>query len=92
MVAPVDGTADQARETGERRRGGRGDSGRRMFLTADEVGHELGLGRSRVHELAAAGHLPVVRLGRQLWFPRRGLDALADDAVRSAREALERTL
>jgi excisionase family DNA binding protein len=61
-----------------------------MFLTADEVGRELGLGRSRVYELAAAGHLPVVRLGRRMWFPRRGLDALADDAVRIARETLER--
>jgi excisionase family DNA binding protein len=58
-----------------------------MFLTADEVGQELGLGRSRVYELAAAGHLPVVRLGRRMWFPRRGLDALAEAAIRRSEEA-----
>lgn len=40
----------------------------RMFLTAEEVGRRLGLRRSRVYELAAAGRLPVVRLGRRILF------------------------
>jgi excisionase family DNA binding protein len=53
-----------------------------MFLSADEVGRELGVSRSRVYELAAAGQLPFFRMGRRMWFPRRGLDALADAAIR----------
>ncbi len=62
----------------------------RMFLSAEEVGHELGISRSRVYELAAAGQLPVVRLGRRMWFPRRGLDALADAAIREFAESPQR--
>jgi len=61
----------------------------RLFLTADEVGQQLGLKKSRVYELAAAGHLPVVRLGRRILFPRRGLDALIDEAIERARDRIE---
>jgi excisionase family DNA binding protein len=46
-----------------------------------EVGRQLGLRKSRVYELAAAGLIPVIRMGRRLHFPRRGLDALADEAI-----------
>ena len=53
----------------------------RMFLTAAEVAQELGLQKSRVYELAAGDLLPVVRLGRRLLFPRRGLEALAEAAI-----------
>jgi excisionase family DNA binding protein len=60
-----------------------------MFLTAAEVGRELGLKKSRVYELAAAGLLPVVRLGRRMLFPRRGLDAMIDAAIRRAGEDAE---
>jgi excisionase family DNA binding protein len=59
---------------------------RPMFLTAAEVGQELGLKKSRVYELAAAGLLPVVRLGRRMLFPRRGLDELVDAAIEQARQ------
>ena len=58
--------------------------GPRMFLTAREVGHELGVGASRVYALAADGLLPAFRLGRRLYFPRRALEALADAAVETA--------
>ena len=57
----------------------------RMFLTAAEVGRELGVRKSRVYELAAGGMLPVVRMGRRMLFPRRGLEALADAAIERAR-------
>ena len=57
----------------------------RLFLTATEVRHQLGLQKSRVHALAAEGFLPTVRLGRRIWFPRRGLDALAEAAIERAR-------
>ena len=43
----------------------------RLFLTATEVGHQLGLQKSRVYALAAEGLIPTVRLGRRIWFPRR---------------------
>jgi excisionase family DNA binding protein len=57
-----------------------------MFLTAAEVGHELGIQKSRVYELAAGGLLPVVRLGRRILFPRRGLEELAETAIQRVRE------
>lgn len=57
----------------------------RIFLTAAEVGRELGVRKSRVYELAASGMLPVVRLGRRMLFPRRGLEELADAAIERVR-------
>jgi excisionase family DNA binding protein len=60
-----------------------GDS--RVFLSASEVGKQLGLRKSRVYELAAQGLLPNVRLGRRILFPLRGLDALADAAIQESR-------
>ena len=57
----------------------------RLFLTAAEVGRQLGVRKSRVYELAAGGMLPVVRLGRRMLFPRRGLEELADAAIERAR-------
>jgi hypothetical protein len=53
------------------------------------VGAQLGVGRSRVYELAAGGLLPVFRLGRRLYFPRRGLEALADAAIARASVRLD---
>jgi excisionase family DNA binding protein len=58
----------------------------RLFLSASEVGLRFGLGKSRVYALAAEGLLPSVRLGRRIWFPRRGLDALAEQAIEHARD------
>jgi excisionase family DNA binding protein len=60
----------------------------RLFLSATEVSQQLGLCKSRVYALAAEGLLPTVRLGRRIWFPRRGLDALAEHAIETARERL----
>jgi excisionase family DNA binding protein len=60
----------------------------RMFLSAAEVGQQLGLHKSRVYELAAAGLLPVVRLGRRMLFPRRGLEQIAEAAIERARARL----
>jgi excisionase family DNA binding protein len=58
----------------------------RLFLTAAEVGRRLGLRKSRVYELAAAGVLPVVRLSpRRMLFPRRGLEDLVEAAIERAR-------
>ena len=60
----------------------------RLFLSAAEVGRQLGLGKSRVYALAAEGLLPTLRLGRRMWFPRRGLEALADAAIERAEERI----
>jgi excisionase family DNA binding protein len=59
----------------------------RMFLSAAEVGRELGIQKSRVYELAAGGLIPCVRLGRRVLFPRRGLEELAAAAIERARAA-----
>ena len=64
---------------------GQTDESSRVFLNASEVGEQLGLRKSRVYELAAQGLLPNVRLGRRIWFPVRGLDALADAAIQESR-------
>jgi excisionase family DNA binding protein len=61
----------------------------RMFLTAEQVGQELGLKKSRIYELAAAGLLPVVRLGRKMLFPRRGLDMLVEAAIERVNARLD---
>lgn len=52
-----------------------------LFLTAAEVGSLLNLRKSRVYELAAAGLLPTVRLGRRVLFSRRGIAAMDQAAV-----------
>jgi excisionase family DNA binding protein len=64
---------------------------RHPFLTATEVGQQLGLGKSRVYALAAEGLLPTVRLGRRIWFPRRGLEALAEAAIERAEGRIARS-
>ena len=64
---------------------------RHPFLSAGEVGEQLGLGKSRVYALAAEGLLPTVRLGRRIWFPRRGLEALTDAAIERAEERIARS-
>jgi len=35
--------------------------------------------------MAAEGLLPTVRLGRRIWFPKRGLEALAEAAIEESR-------
>ena len=64
------------------------DASERIFLTAAEVGRQLGVRKSRVYELAASGAIPVVRMGRRMLFPRKGLEELADTAIEQARMRL----
>jgi excisionase family DNA binding protein len=54
---------------------------RTELLRADEVAEILGLGRSKVYEMMAAGVLPVVRLGRSVRVPRRQLYEWIDSQV-----------
>ncbi len=44
-----------------------------MLLRAEEVQRVLGLGRSKIYEMIAAGELPVVRIGRSVRVPADGL-------------------
>ena len=51
----------------------RPDAERRLLLTIVEAAHALGLGRSKMYALAAAGELPVIHFGRSVRIP---IDAL----------------
>lgn len=49
-----------------------------ILLRAEEVALQLGLGRTKVFEMLAAGELPVVRIGRSVRVPRRSLEQWVD--------------
>jgi len=53
-------------------------------LSIDEAAEALGVGRSRVYELLAAGQLSSVRLGRRRWVTRASVDALLAASVEQA--------
>ena len=61
----------------------------REFLSLAEAGRLLGVGRCRAWELANAGALPAIRLGRRWFVPRRALDALVEGAIQRSRERTE---
>ena len=44
-----------------------------LLLKPEEVAHLLGLGRSKVYEMLAAGELPVTRIGTAVRVPRQDL-------------------
>jgi excisionase family DNA binding protein len=45
-----------------------------LLLKAGDVGKLLGLGRSKVFAMVAAGELPVIRIGRSVRVPRAALE------------------
>ena len=45
-----------------------------LLLKATEAGELLGLGRSKVFAMVAAGELPVIRIGRSVRIPREALE------------------
>ena len=45
-----------------------------LLLRATEAGKLLGLGRSKVFAMVAAGELPVIRIGRSVRIPRQALE------------------
>lgn len=49
-------------------------NGNGLLLKVEEVGTELGLGRSKVYELIAAGELPSVQIGRARRVRREDLE------------------
>lgn len=55
-----------------------------LLLRAGEVARLLGLGRSTVFALLAAGELPIVRIGRSVRVPRVALERWIDERTDQA--------
>ena len=51
----------------------------RLLLRVPEVAKALGLGRTKVYELIAAGELPVIRLGRAVRVSVRTLQKWVEE-------------
>lgn len=49
---------------------------RHAFLTVEEAGATLRIGRTLAYEMAADGRLPVIRVGKQLRVPRRKFEQM----------------
>jgi excisionase family DNA binding protein len=54
-----------------------------LLLTVTRAAGLLGVSRSTLYQLVAAGRVPVVRLGRAVRVPRRGLERVAEAGFRS---------
>jgi excisionase family DNA binding protein len=50
-----------------------------LLLTVTRAAELLGVSRSTLYQLVAAGRVPVVRLGRAVRVPRRELERMAAD-------------
>jgi excisionase family DNA binding protein len=53
----------------------------RLVYTVPQAGRLLGLSRGNAYALAAKGELPVIRMGRRLFVPKRALEALLESAT-----------
>lgn len=56
-----------------------------LLLTTEEAAIVLGIGRTKVFEMLAAGELPAIRIGRCVRIPRHQLIGWIDEKVRSVR-------
>jgi excisionase family DNA binding protein len=63
-----------------------------MLLRTTEVGTLLGLGRSTIFELLAAGELPTVRIGRAVRVPRQALEDWIRQRTVEPREGARRNV
>jgi excisionase family DNA binding protein len=64
---------------------GSGDGVEPLLLHASDVATLLGIGRSKVSEMASAGELPVVKIGTAVRFPKKGLlDWIDNHTLRAA--------
>lgn len=55
----------------------------RATLTVEEAAAVLGIGRTLAFEMARAGRLPVIRLGRRILVPRAALERMLEQAAHS---------
>jgi len=60
-----------------------------LLLRATEAAKLLGLGRSKVFAMVAAGELPVIRLGRSVRIPRQALERWIRDQTIEAGQRSE---
>jgi excisionase family DNA binding protein len=56
------------------------------LLRVEEASGILRIGRTKIYELMARGELPVVRMGRSVRIPLRGLQEWIDSQTVSARD------
>jgi excisionase family DNA binding protein len=52
--------------------------GEKLLVNVVEAGRMLGIGRSKTHELIAAGDLPVVHIGRAARVPAHAVREFAE--------------
>jgi excisionase family DNA binding protein len=50
-----------------------------MLLRAEEAARALGIGRSKLYALVAAGELPVIRIGRSTRIPAAALERWVEE-------------
>jgi excisionase family DNA binding protein len=55
------------------------------LLSIRETAEALGVSRQTIYRLAAAGDLPVVKIGDRSLFPPRDVEALIDRSTRQGR-------
>ncbi len=60
-----------------------------LLLKAPEVAKLLGLGRSKVFAMVAAGELPFIHIGRSVRVPREALEQWIRDHTREVRDTNE---
>jgi excisionase family DNA binding protein len=60
-----------------------------LVLKVGDVAKLLGLGRSKVFAMLAAGELPVVRMGRSVRVPRAALERWVVEHTQNARLGTE---
>ena len=57
------------------------NDGRQLLLTIPQAAHRLGVGRTTLYELTAAGELEVVHIGRCARIPTASLDAFGASVI-----------
>jgi excisionase family DNA binding protein len=50
-----------------------------MLLRAEEAARALGIGRSKLYALVAAGEIPVIRIGRSTRIPAAALERWVEE-------------
>ena len=50
-----------------------------MLLRAEEAARALGIGRSKLYALVAAGEIPVIRIGRATRIPAAALERWVEE-------------
>ena len=57
----------------------------KLLLRPEEVGHALGVGRSKAYQLIADGSLPSVRIGHSVRVPAEALRSYVHEMAEASR-------